>query len=375
MRTRTGPVLTRASSKVFTPGWLAVTVAISLLSWAAPASAAKPVVYTMDNAAAANSLVVYQAGIDGSLGPPHVVPTGGMGTGGGLGSQGAIALTEDGQWLLAVNAGSDDVSVFSIRRGDPVLTDRTPSGGSLPISVSTHRDTVFVLNAGGTPNIAGFALDRNGMLHPIPGATLPLAGSGPAQVSFSHDGRTLVVTDKPTNAIEVFRFDGETLEGPFVHPSAGDTPFGFALDRRGFAVVSEAFGGQPGVSAVSSYRVLDDGGLELITASLGTTQTAACWVVVTRNQKYAYIANTGSSSITSMAVHRDGSLEMLEPVAGQTPPGTATIDLALDVGSRFLYALASGTITSFRVRADGSLVPTGTVSGLPPSSTVGLIAK
>jgi 6-phosphogluconolactonase len=354
--------------------WLVGSAAVTALGLTAPAAAAVPVVFTMDNSAGANSLVVFQGGPDGSLGPPQMVQTGGAGTGAGLGSQGAIALSGDGQWLLVVNAGSNDVSVFSVRRSEPALRTRVPSGGTMPISVTEHRGTVFVLNAGGTPNIAGFTLHRDGSLQSIPGATVPLAGTGPAQVSFSPDGHSVIVTDKFSNTIEVFTFNRGELRGPEVHASAGVQPFGFAVDRRGILIVTEAFGGMPGASAVSSYRVGDEGSLELITASLGTTQTAACWAVVTRNGKYAYTANTGSSSITSIGVNRDGSLELLAPVAGQTPPGTATIDLALDRGSRFLYALASGTISSFRVRADGTLFATGTVVGLA-SSTVGIVAK
>src|SRR5437773_1829476 len=70
-------------------------------------------VYTMTNAADTNRIVVFSRGSKGELQSDHSLPTGGKGTGGGLGSQGALALGHDGKWLLAVNAGSNEVSVFS----------------------------------------------------------------------------------------------------------------------------------------------------------------------------------------------------------------------------------------------------------------------
>ncbi len=161
-------------------------------------------VYTMTNAAGPNSVVVYARAADGSLGQPGMLATGGMGTGSGLGSQGSLALSQDGRWLLAVNAGSNDVSVFSISGGGLTLRGRQPSGGAMPISVTIHDDLVFVLNAGGSANITGFRLNEAGMLTPIPGAQRTLAGSGPAQVSFNPDGSLLVITQKTSNTIETY---------------------------------------------------------------------------------------------------------------------------------------------------------------------------
>ena len=40
--------------------------------------------------------------------------TGGTGTGGGLGNQGALAFSKNGDYLFAVNPGSNNLSVFSV---------------------------------------------------------------------------------------------------------------------------------------------------------------------------------------------------------------------------------------------------------------------
>jgi 6-phosphogluconolactonase (cycloisomerase 2 family) len=244
----------------------------------------------------------------------------------------------------------------------------------MPISVALHRDLVFVLNAGGAANITGFRLTPAGMLVPIPGSTRVLPGAAPAQVSFAVHGGALVVTHKGSNTITVYAVDGSTLSGPFTHASAGATPFGFDLSRMDILVVSEAAGGAPGASTVSSYEVDDSGQLRAITSALATGETAACWVAVNQNGKYAYVANTGSSTISSLRVARDGSLTLLAAAAGHTPPGTPAIDLAFSVNSRYLYALAGPTISAFRVSADGSLTPVQVVSGLP-AGTAGLAAR
>lgn len=347
----------------------------SLLS-AGTLSAHPGAVYTMTNSASSNEVVAYSRASNGSLSAPRYFATGGKGLGAGLGSQDSIAMTDDGNWLLAVNAGSNDVSVFSVEDdGGLTLAGRTASGGVEPISVTQHGAAVFVLNAGGTPNITGFRLTRSGSLVAIPGATASLSGTGPAQVSFDDHGLGLVVTDKTSNTIEVFgRSLLPGLRGPIVTKSSGSEPFGFAFGHRDVVVVSEAAGGAPNLSTVSSYQLEWTGHLRPISAAVPIGQTAACWVAVTNDGRLAFVANTGSSSISALAIGPDGSLKLLKGAAGMTLPGTATTDLALDNSSQHLYALASGTISAFSVSNNGTLTSAGTVSDLP-ASAVGLAAR
>jgi len=341
---------------------------------ASPALAASGAVYTMANAAGPNAVVVFSRASNGTLVQTQSVLTGGTGTGAGLGSQGSIALSSDGRWLLAVNAGSNDVTVFSIAGTELTPVSTVLSGGVMPISVTVHSDTVFVLNAGGTPNITGFHLTNAGVLVPIPSVQKVLTGTGPAEVSFNLDGSLVAVTEKTSNTIVVFSIDSGKLIGPFISASSGQEPFGFAFGPHNLLLVSEAVNGAPNGSTVSSYQADSGGGLRLITASLPTTQTAACWLVVTGNGRFAYTDNTGSSTVSSFAVAPDGSLALLDGTAGSTPAGTSPIDLALSAGSQYLYSLASGTISEFQVAADGSLAPIGSITGLP-TSTVGLQAR
>ncbi|MBV9788192.1 MAG: beta-propeller fold lactonase family protein, partial [Chloroflexi bacterium] len=131
-------------------------------------------------------------------------------------------------------------------------------------------------------------------------------------------------------------------------------------------------------SATSSYSLDRNGQLSVISASVPTTETAACWLVITDDGRYAYTTNTGSSSVSGYKVGADGSLTLLDMggVTASTGTGSSPIDAALSKNSRFLYVLSRGTntISGFAVADNGSLMPIGTVSGLP-ASVVGLAAR
>ena len=334
-------------------------------------------VYTLTNDPAGNAVKVFDRAGDGALTADGQFATGGTGTGAGLGNQGGLVL--DGRLLFAVNPGSDSISSFRIHGSKLELLDTDTSGGDQPISLTVDDRLLYVLNAGGAGDITGHTISRHGSLSPLTGSTRPLSGAGvgPAQVSFDPRGETLVVTEKDTNLIDTYAVDADTglASGPNPQPSAGMTPFGFAFDRRGHLIVSEAFGGAADASAVSSYAV-EDGIIGAISPSVATTETAACWIVVTKNGRFTYTTNTGSASISGYSVGHDGSLTLLDAdgVTGQTGPGP--IDMALTRNSRLLYSLNSGdgTISGFRVRADGSLTPIGGAGGLPGAAT-GLAAR
>ena len=337
-------------------------------------------VYTITNASSGNEVLVYHRSADGSLSLMEAYSTGGLGSGAGLGSQGAVVLSENDRWLFVVNAGSNEVSVFAVKEHRLKLIDVVDSGGILPISLTSHAGLLYVLNAGGSSNISGFRIRENGSLAPLAGSTQPLSiggageSPGPAQVSFSPDGDILVVTEKATSLIDTYQVEDGIAGPPVTYPSAGTTPFGFAFDKHDHLIVSEAFGGAPGASALSSYEV-DEDTFEVISPSVGTTQTAACWVVLSKNGKYAYTTNAGSGSISSYRIDKDGAITLLDAQAGLTGDGSSPIDMALSNNGRYLYALGAGshTVSIFQVKEDGSLLSLGNVS--VPTGAVGLAAR
>ncbi len=253
-------------------------------------------VYTLTNQVAGNAVAVFDRAADGTLTAAGTIATGGTGTGGGLGSQGAVALSDDGRRLFALNAGSNDVSVFSVGPAGLSLASRTASGGTLPISLTVHGNVLYVLNAGGDGNISGFTVGATGGLTPIPGSTQPLSGTnvGPAQVSFSPDGRRLVVTEKNTNLLDVYAVDANGAAGARTSfTSAGGTPFGFAFGLRDLLLVSEA--AAPG--SASSYILGRGGDLQVVSGAVLTHQGAPCWAVVTNDRRFGFTAN-GSGSVS-----------------------------------------------------------------------------
>jgi 6-phosphogluconolactonase len=345
-------------------------VALALTAGTAMASG-KGAVYTSTNAASGNEVLVFERDHDGDLSPDGSVATGGNGTGSGLGNQGALASGKGGRFLHVVNAGSDSISTFKERHGGLKLADVTPSGGDLPISLAVHGRLVYALNEG-TREIAGFVRTHRGGLIPLPGSSEAITGTDPAQVEFSNDGRTLVVTNKDTNTIDTFVVGHDGTPGPAQsQPSEGDTPFGFDFDKRGHLIVSEAFGGAAGASAVSSYSLDSSGLLTTISPSVPDHEAAACWIAITKNGRFAYTTNTGSGSISSYSIGHDGSLELLEQVAAATGMGSAPTDMAQTSSSRVLFALLPGTgeVASYRVSRDGGLTPVDEIGGVPASAS------
>jgi 6-phosphogluconolactonase len=262
-----------------------------------------------------------------------------------------------------------------VRNDVLVLADIVPSGGLRPVSVAVADNLVYVLNAGGavgsTDNISGFYLTEHGRLQALPGSTRPLsaANTAPAQISFGRRGDLLIVTEKATSRIDGFVVDDTGHAGPAtITASSGATPFGFAISSHGHLFVSEAVN-----SALSSYALNVDGTVATVTPSLLNHQAAACWVVLSKDEHYAYTANAAGNSISSYRIATDGSISLLE---GAAAAANRPLDLAVSVDGRFLYALnaGTGTITEYRVKPDGSLAQLGSVAGMP-ASNAGLVAR
>ena len=193
-------------------------------------------VYTMTNDTTDNEVVMFWRAADGTLTPAGSFSTGGQGTGGGLGNQGGLVLSHGHRWLFAVNAWSNTVSVFGVAKNGLELSDQVYSGGDQPISVTSFKNFLYVLNAGANNGIAGFRISHDGQLMPIPGSIQPLSqpGAGGAQISFDPNGNVLVVTEKATNQIVTYTVDKDGVASlPAVHTSSGPTPFGFDFGLRG----------------------------------------------------------------------------------------------------------------------------------------------
>jgi 6-phosphogluconolactonase len=335
-------------------------------------------VFIMNNDAVKETVLAYRRN-GNQLSLSGIFPTGGAGSGGGLGSQGALTLDKQGRYLYAVNAGSNEISAFEVLRDHLVLRDIVTSGGVRPVSVAVHDDLLYVVNAGSAEvpgNVQGYHI-MDGQLAAMPGgAGLSEDGDvAPGQIGFNPSGSLLIVTEKATNRLTTFGVaeDG-SLSDPTITTSSGETPFGFEVTDDDHLFVAEAFGGAEGKSAVSSYD-LEAGYPVLITGSVPTMQTAACWLVASSDGRQVYTTNAGSDNLSAYST-KDGALSLLQSDGIGAAAGDGPIDLDFDGRSRWLYVLngRDDTVSMYTRGRNGSLKTVGTFSGLP-SATVGLAAR
>ena len=326
-------------------------------------------VYAMTNGAD-NAVVVFDRDDTGHLTEVGTVATGGSGSGDNLdplASQAALVLTEDHQWLLAVNAGSNEISVFRVRDDGLHLTDKVDSGGPLPTSLAVDHGLVYVLNAGDPANITGFHLTRRGRLMPMADSSRVLGAGAFSQVAFDPAGENLVVTDRADGELLVFAVDwrGRPAISPVTSPSSGAGPFAVIFDNRGDLLVAEA-----GSGAVSSYRILSSGTLEVISPSVANGQKATCWMAGNRRGD-VFTANTGSQNLSAYAVaEKDGSVVLVDDTAAFA---NRPIDMAITANGQFLYALdpAEGAIHGWGIDAQGGLIDLGAT----PSAEIAIYAQ
>src|SRR5579862_8515015 len=347
------------------PSRMPVAVALLAAALAGPAAAsadpghghhrAQDYVYLDDNPAAANTIAGFVRNADGSLSalPGSPFAAGGLGLGASVGSQGAIQVAGDGRYLLAVDAGSNQISVLRISDDGSLTTvagSPFASGGVEPNSIAVSDDLVYVENTGGAaPNYTGFTLGRDGQLTPIPNSTVTVAAGSNARlgdVLFNNDGTRLVGVEVGPSAgpsqIDSFRVnhDGTLTAAPgSPFPAQGLGPFGsqFSPIEPDQLFVSNAHNG-PGLGTVSAFNDSWNGILSPIGASpFADDQTAPCWLVISHDGRYLYAFNTASATVSSYSIARDGTLTLIgssAPVTGISGGGT---DIALSTDGDTLY--------------------------------------
>jgi 6-phosphogluconolactonase len=325
-----------------------------------------------------NQIVSYGRAADGSLTKLRSQPTGGNGIGVDLDTQGGLRLSSDHRFLYAVNAGSDDISVFSVD-GTRIRRVQKIYAGDQPNSLTIHDDLLYVLDGSVAGNgIRGFRVGENGTLTALPDSFRKLSSpiAVPGQVEFSPDGNALLVTHKttnvlmsPQNAIDLFSVgaDGTAAMTPVRDASNGLRPFALAFRGDGTVAVVESFNAAPNASATSSYRVSATGQLDVISGSVPNNQTDTCWIVISKDDQFAFTANFGSGTISSYRFGSDGAMTLLEGAAASTGDTSEPVDLAMSADGQYLYMLLRGTggVAEFGIDG-GHLSSLGVVvGGLP----------
>jgi 6-phosphogluconolactonase len=340
-------------------------------------------VFVMTNNADANQVVAFQRDPNGRLENSRAYATGGRGSGGTvdpLASQGSLTLSADGAWLFAANAASGSLSVFRVNGAQLDLTDRVATEGSEPNSVAQSGSLVYVLNTAGSSGVVGFHFN-DGKLVRIPNSLRFLSTNAVASgsVAFSPDGQFLIVTEKATNDLDVFKVQSDgSLSQATITASAGPGAFSARFIQKDVALVSETGPGAPNLSAISSYSVQSNGTLTPISSSVPTLGSANCWNVVTPDGRFVYVSNAGSGSVSGFAIGNTGALTPLPgTVVALNPSGSSNIDVAISSDGKFLYTLnaGTGTVGMFAIQpANGTLTDLGTAGDLPAAAGLNGIA-
>ena len=367
---------------------LAATIGLFGTAASAGASTASPVVgytYVDGNTVSANTIDAFARHADGSVTPLAGAPfaAGGAGTGAQLASQGAIQATRDGRYLLAVDAGSNQISVLRVTPGGVPVPVGHPvaSGGNDPVSIAVSpTGLVYVANAGAPDsNYTGFRLSLSGALTPIPGSTFAVPdGSGLGDVFFNALGTQVIGTRTNTSLIDSFVVlpGGRLLPAhgsPFTGQGLGQLGAEFSPTRPSQLFVSNAHNGT-GLGTVSAYT---DGLLGQLT-SVGASpvpdgQTAPCWVEISHDGRFLFTVNTGSANISSYAINPNGSLTLI----GSTPikGGGADIDARLSPDGKTLSVDGSGShiLSVFAVNGGHLTEEPSSPTPLPGSAPSGIV--
>jgi 6-phosphogluconolactonase len=347
-------------------------------------------VYVNDNTGSVNSIAGFDRHADGSLTPVSGSPfaAGGAGTGTVVGSQGSLQVTSDGRYLIAVDAGSSQLSVLRIHSDgslSPAAGSPVSSDGIEPVSIAIHDELVYVANEGNGStgsNYTGFKLGDGGRLTPLAGSTVPLPNTAnPGDILFNTTGRNLIGIEVGTTVASTFRIDsfavGEdgrltpATGSPFSAQAAG--PFGseFSPTNPRHLYVSNAHGGA-GNGSVSAFSVSRKGVVSSIGASpYADFQTAPCWVEISHDGKFLFTVNTGSTSISSYRILGDGSLTYLSTTAFSSGPGIRPFDARLDPSGKDLYVVdaALDAVSTFAVHGGALTELAGSPFKLPAGAT------
>lgn len=300
-----------------------------------------------------------------------------------------VVATPDGQFLYAVNQGSDTVAAFRIDRdGSLDFIGAFASGGVQPDSIGIVGDALYVNNRGdatnagpggvppanpGTvaPNITGFAIERDGALAAIPNATVTFpVGTVPSQ--------NLVLPTSNLLVSDIFGVNGGTIPqsdtlAPFrvqdngtltlapggnvaAQPPGATTTPPALLGAAANPNLPIIYAGLTGLSEVAVFTYDKAGQLTFVgtTAPNADGGSGPCWAAVSPNGKFLYTGDTGSDSVGVYSLANP-----LHPVQIQelflggphtpagSPPGTPSettaFQVAVDPSGRFVYAISQNT--------------------------------
>ncbi len=356
---------------------LALALSSALFAFKKDDDSFNEVVYiqTNDYKPGANAILAYRHTGDGKLKPIPGSPfkTGGSGnnnTGQELGpadSDQEIVVTADRKFLLAVNSGSNTITVFRMGKDGgltPVAGSPFPSGGEVPVSIGTSGKYVYVVNKSqdpmkatmSKPNYVTMTMDDAGRLTMTPGGKSETGmGTSPAQALVSNNKKFLFGADflgfmqKPAvGTLRSYTIDDGMLtpvDGtPQTIPQKGGALGLWQHPSENVLYVGFPLAGKVGVYAIDRST----GALTYKTSVMAGP--AACWLRTNEKGDHLYSLNSGENSISSY-----NTSNAAEPVSTgkltlkQAGPKYDFMGMPLTTSQDFAFALSGDERTMYVV--------------------------
>ena len=350
-----------------------------------PAGAVGKAIYLITNDAA-NAVVALPIGADGRLSSGSVTRTGGSGsvalnadnqpaTPDALVSQSALAIA--GNFIFAVNAGSNTLSMLSISPSDPTRLTLVGQPVAVPgefpntVAASLQHGLACVGTTGAVAGVSCSSFSAARGLQPMDalrpfdlGQTTPPVGptNTVSQTFFSADGAFLLATvkgDPPTNKT------GFLSAFPVRQQRGGKGK------RQGAASVSSTeqrstpdgtavlFGAQaiPGRSSPAVFATdaafgaailsIDPATGNATTLAVGAVdgQVATCWATISAATGTAYVTDVAKNRVVEMSLEDASVLNVLDLDVGAAATGDPGL-IDLRAAGNFIYALSPGNGTT-----------------------------
>jgi 6-phosphogluconolactonase len=215
-----------------------------------------------------------------------------------------LSMTMDGGFIFVANAGSNNISAFSLDETTGLLTEVAGSpfpAGTAPVSVVARNSSVFVANRGDA-TVAAYSVDKSGVLTAT--GTPVTVGANTTSMDADAAGKLLFVADGIANTVSALSISSSGLTATSTPVTVGTGPSNVRVDPSGkYLYVANAGSGN-----LSAYTIDGSGGLSAISGSPFTVGTAPSFINTSSDGKLLFVANRGSANVSSFQVGSGGSL-------------------------------------------------------------------
>lgn len=338
----------------------------------------------------------------------------------------SIIPARDNRFVISVNTGSSDISVFEVQCDYTLkLVSKARVSGFGPANVAYRNGFVYAATIEADDQLednhvafalkgalTGFFLSRSGKLIPLWKSTVTLTNR-PADIRFSPDGRSLVVISTTTGSVElnsdvveevsVFSVSrkGKLSEKPVTVTTSTkrDNPDGRHLPsaigahfvvKNGvqYLIVTEArvigpngnliFDGTGMLvrqtPSISIWKITSSS--RLIPVQLDVLvegQLTTCWIEFSKDEGYFWVANTISNTLSSFSF-RNGKAKLVDRVAARA---NFPLDMWRSADGKHLYQLTPTSVEVFEIENNGrgaGLTRIQTAENFPEGIVEGIVA-